>query len=457
MAGISKFLGQQGKYSSGAYIGFVADTQGSSYNSVSDGEEKQGYISSGKVYLKNDYPNIVSAIGSAQAYKGNRIVSDIGLTTKQKGSKILYANGKYIVGFDGFGACTATSTDLSTWTEDRPNQLGSSDFAGGVHTSQCINLWWDGTNYVAVFRMQENPTGSTWNAHVKYSTDGTNWTYLDRNTNNLNYSNIISAAPGPTGVGMIHFGHYNGTMQYTNSNPGSWSNQSLQSTDAYGYGMAYDSSLSTWCIVGKLTSGGTSANSYGFSATRTTGSWTDCDTNTQWFADNSSLATAGASTNNYSTQYPRTVTSNNNGTFVLGGDNGMLKYSNDGLEWTSLNSPTNSSIFNIKWTGSYYILLANDGTIAYSENVTDWKKITLGSYIKVKDFTIGPSNELLFITSKFGGEIYSISSINSTTYYADGFNPSTEFYLGDLLVNNFEISGVQDGYSTLNLKQYVKV
>lgn len=395
------------------------------------GEEKNGYITTGSVYLKSEYPALYSVLGDTLVYVGSKIVEnstneDYGL----KGKYIVYNNGTFVMSYDGMGSPTATSTDLQNWTVNQHYHGTTDDL---FYYTKSVGLMYANNIYLALYNVSGSSNHSRYS--IKTSTDAVTWSTFSYS----GFTNWSSLTYGDNG-----WAAQQGSSQYVYQSTNNFASATGRffSNTGFIYDMAYGNGI--YVGVGQSYESTSSSRAITISGNN---------------ASNYTYPSAGELWNRgYTTAFPRCV-AYGNGIFLYGGDEGIIGSSTNGVNWIDVNtSGTTNTIITMTYLANRFIYSTEKGEIATSTNGNVWEKISLGISTPVYGITEDDSGSLYFAVHNKGGSVYKITDIdNITELNSDFFNPTSEFYVATPSNRStYNISGLLDGYSGITNNLYIK-
>lgn len=113
----------------------------------------------------------------------------------------------------------------------------------------------------------------------------------------------------------------------------------------------------------------------------------------------------------------RDITTNNQGLYVVVGDDGLIRTSTDLKDWNVQDSGTKNYLFGCTWGNGKFVAVGNHGTIVYSEDGTKWSNSIVDSSIGFSGVTWG-NGKFMAVGEKYAGKD-TIRYILSST---DGIN-----------------------------------
>ena len=322
---------------------------------------------------------------------------------------VAYGNGKYVA-VGKFGKM-AYSSDGITWTKVADN---SNFNIGAFGRARCIAF--GNGMFVAAGEYQR----------VAYSRDGINWTaaQIPRLDSSYSTSNTIVLSIAFGNGKLVAVGYHG--MVAVSENGSDWN---VMKPEAFG-GQHINSIAfgnNTFVAVGNSTKIAHSSDGANWIAA---GNKPTTAFNTIYsvaFGDDTFIASGNGrvsrSLDNGKNWDALTVTDNNydivyslcygNGMFIAGNSLGMIWTSADkGKTWTKLaDRPLDKAIiYNITWNGSRFVMVGENGMMAYSDNGKDWNPIKNG-----------PVNNSNFKQIIFDGKRFIAgATINRLVYSSDG-------------------------------------
>ncbi|HYF83724.1 MAG TPA: stalk domain-containing protein [Clostridia bacterium] len=98
-----------------------------------------------------------------------------------------------------------------------------------------------------------------------------------------------------------------------------------------------------------------------------------------------------------------------NGTYIAVGEAGLIKFSKDGSDWTTLVSGTDSNLYSVAWGGERFVAVGDNGTIVTSKDGLKWEKRYSKKYIRLRcvtwgneEFIVGGDNGTVMVSKDAG-------------------------------------------------------
>lgn len=106
----------------------------------------------------------------------------------------------------------------------------------------------------------------------------------------------------------------------------------------------------------------------------------------------------------------RDISVNDNGTYIVVGDEGKILYSTDTLNWSNANSNTREILFGCAWGNDLYVAVGGDGSIIRSNDGIQWDRSYTNEDIRFNDVVYGDSGFVAI------GTDYTVGGLNSSRY-----------------------------------------